>query len=58
MSDGNFQREGIPNRAYLPFTFEGEIIDPEQYLAWCKLKEEYELRQYLEEFEEKLIELL
>lgn len=40
MSDGDFQRE---DRIYLPFTFEDEVIEPEQYLAWELLRQEYEL---------------
>lgn len=54
MSDANYQREG---REYLPFEFEGEIIDPEQYLLWEQLKEDYELEQYLKEYERKFCEL-
>lgn len=48
MSDGNFQRE---DKEYLPFIFEDEVIEPEQYLAWHQLMEEYELEQYLKEYE-------
>ena len=48
MSDGCFQREDIN---YLPFEFNGEIIDPEQYLIWHQMKEEMELQQYLEEYD-------
>ncbi len=40
MSDGDFQREG---REYLPFIFEGELIEPEEYLIWHQLEEEYKL---------------
>ena len=48
MSDGDYQRE---DREYLPFVFEGELIEPEQYLAWHQLKEEYEIELYLKEYE-------
>ena len=48
MSDGDFQREG---REYLPFVFEGELIEPEQYIAWRSMGEEYEIYQQLEEYE-------
>ena len=48
MSDGNFQREG---REYLPFVFEGELIEPDDYLIWHQLKDEYEMEQYLKEHE-------
>ena len=48
MSDGNYQRE---DRNYLPFVFEGELIEPEDYLIWHQLKEEYEIEQYLKEYE-------
>ena len=51
MSDGDYQREGISNRVYLPFTFENEVIEPEQYLDWHHLKEEYEIELYLKEYE-------
>lgn len=40
MSDGNFQRG---DREYLPFVFEGELIEPENYLIWHQLKDEYEM---------------
>ena len=48
MSDGGFQREDVN---YLPFEFDGEIVDPEQYLIWHQMREEMELQQYLEEYE-------
>lgn len=48
MSDGNFQREG---GEYLPFVFEGEVIEPDEYLIWHQLKDEYEIEQYLKEYE-------
>ena len=48
MSDGDYQREG---REYLPFIFEGELIEPEEYLIWHQLEEEYEIEQYLKEYE-------
>ena len=48
MSDGGFQRVDIN---YLPFEFNGEVVDPEQYLSWHQMKEEMELQQYLEEYE-------
>ena len=47
MSDGDYQRE---DRNYLPFVFEGELIEPEEYLIWHQLEEEYKLQQYLEEY--------
>ena len=47
MSDGNYQRE---DANYLPFKFDGEMIDPEQYLIWQQMREEEELMQYLEEY--------
>ena len=47
MSDGNFQREG---REYLPFIFEDELIEPEEYLIWHQMREEMELQEYLEEY--------
>ena len=40
MSDGDFQREG---RVYLPFVFEDKLIEPEEYLIWHQLEEEYKL---------------
>ena len=48
MSDGNYQRE---DRNYLPFVFEGELIEPDEYLIWHQLKEEYQIEQYLKEYE-------
>ena len=48
MSDGNYQRE---DRNYLPFVFEGELIEPDEYLIWHQLKDEYEIEQYLKEYE-------
>ena len=48
MSDGDFQREG---REYLPFVFEDKLIEPEEYLIWHQLEEEYEIEQYLKEYE-------
>ena len=48
MSDGDYQRE---DRNYLPFVFEGELIEPEEYLIWHQLEEEYEIEQYLKEYE-------
>lgn len=53
MSDGAYQREDIN---YLPFEFEGEIIDPEQYLIWHQMKEE-EILQFLEEYGREISEL-
>lgn len=50
MSDGNYQREDT-NKVFLSFEFEGELIDPEQYLVWHQMKEECELQQYLEEYD-------
>ena len=47
MSDGDYQRE---DRNYLPFVFEGELIEPDEYLIWHQMKEEMELQQYLEEY--------
>ena len=47
MSDGNYQRE---DRNYLPFVFEGELIEPEEYLIWHQMREEMELQEYLEEY--------
>ena len=47
MSDGDYQREG---REYLPFIFEDKLIEPEEYLIWHQLEEEYELQQHLEEY--------
>ena len=47
MSDGDFQREG---REYLPFVFENEVIEPEEYLIWHQMREEMELQEYLEEY--------
>ena len=47
MSDGDFQRE---DREYLPFAFEGELIEPEEYLIWHQMREEMELQEYLEEY--------
>ena len=40
MSDGDFQREG---GEYLPFVFEDKLIEPEEYLIWHQLEEEYKL---------------
>jgi len=40
MSDGDYQRDG---KEYLPFIFEDEVIEPEQYLIWHQLEEEYKL---------------
>lgn len=51
MSDGNFQREG---KEYLPFIFEDEVIEPEQYLIWHQLKDEYEIEQYLKEYARRI----
>ena len=48
MSDGDYQRD---DRNYLPFVFEGELIEPEEYLTWHQLKEEYEIELYLKEYE-------
>ena len=48
MSDGDYQRE---DRNYLPFVFEGELIEPDEYLIWHQLEEEYEIEQYLKEYE-------
>ena len=48
MSDGNYQRE---DRNYLPFVFEGELIEPDEYLIWHQLKDEYQIEQYLREYE-------
>jgi hypothetical protein len=51
MSDGDFQME---DRIYLPFTFEDEVIEPEQYLIWHQLKDEYEIEQYLKEYARRI----
>ena len=52
MSDGEYQVEDKKRgRGYLSFVFEDELIEPEQYLAWHQLKDEYELEQYLKEYE-------
>ena len=51
MSDGDYQREGVSNMVYLPFIFEGELIEPDEYLIWHQLKDEYEIEQYLKEYE-------
>lgn len=48
MSDGDYQRE---DRNYLPFVFEGELIEPDEYLIWHQLKDEYQIEQYLREYE-------
>lgn len=48
MSDGDYQRE---DRNYLPFVFEGELIEPDEYLIWHHLKDEYQIEQYLKEYE-------
>lgn len=48
MSDGDYQRE---DRNYLPFVFEGELIKPDEYLIWHQLKDEYQIEQYLKEYE-------
>lgn len=48
MSDGDFQREG---KEYLPFIFEGELIEPEEYLIWHQLEEEYNLELKWREYE-------
>lgn len=48
MSDGDYQRE---DRNYLPFVFEGELIEPDEYLIWHQLKDEYQIEQYLKEYE-------
>ncbi len=48
MSDGDYQRE---DRNYLPFVFEGEVIEPDEYLIWHQLKDEYQIEQYLKEYE-------
>ena len=48
MSDGDYQRE---DKNYLPFVFEGELIEPDEYLIWHQLKDEYEIEQYLKEYE-------
>ena len=54
MSDGDFQREG---REYLPFVFEDKLIEPEEYLIWHQLEEEYELELEFREYGRKLREL-
>ena len=53
MRDGGFQREDVN---YLSFEFNGEIIDPEQYLIWHQMKEE-EILQFLEEYGREISEL-
>lgn len=50
MSDGDYQRES-KGREYLPFTFEDEVIEPEQYLAWRYMREEYELEENMRDYE-------
>lgn len=47
MSDGDYQRE---DRNYLPFVFEGELIEPDEYLIWHQMREEMELQEYLKEY--------
>jgi hypothetical protein len=54
MSDGDFQRE---DRIYLPFIFEDEVIEPEQYLAWRVMIDEYELEKNMRDHGREFCEL-
>ena len=51
MSDGDYQREDI---TYLSFEFNGELIEPEQYLQWLDLEEEYLLNEKFREYAKEI----
>ena len=49
--DNTNNSKKVGNKVYLPFTFDEELITPEQYLYWQHLQEELLWQQLEEELE-------